>query len=88
MHFLILKTYFCDIENAFNFSYIKNQILISKNIISNTFVLENEFIILNNLCNFLIRKYIEYLISGNEFLILKKNTIKFFLLYQKITTIF
>ena len=51
-------------------------------------MLENEFLILKCMCYFLIRKYIEYLILGNEFLIFKKITLKFFLLYKKMTTIY
>ena len=82
MHFLILKTYFPNIEKAFNFSNINNQILILK---IEFLILENEFLIhvLKNLCNFLIRKYIVYLISGNEFLIFKKFTIRNSFSYTK-----
>ena len=40
MHSLILKTYFPNIENIFNFHNIKNQILILK---IEFLILENEF---------------------------------------------
>ena len=52
-------------------------------------MLENEFSILKCMCYFLIRKYIEYLILGIEFLIFKKNHNRNSFSYiKKMTTIY